>query len=84
MATHAELEQSVRAVLAAHGKLTQDAKTIAASQGLFDIGMDSQAVIRVMLAIEEDLDLSFPDDALNRDTFCTIDTIVAALKRATA
>ncbi len=78
------LEQAVRDVVGEHGKLTQPIATVGSTSNLFDLGMDSQAVIRVLLAIEDRLDISFPDDALTRDTFTSIDAILAALSKVEA
>ncbi len=75
----AVLEQVVREVLGEHGKLTQPIGRVDSVANLFDLGMDSQAVIRVLLAIEDRLDVSFPDHALTRDTFSSVDAILVAL-----
>ena len=77
---HIQVEEAVRRVLAAHGKLAVDAAAVDAKANLFDLGMDSQAVIRVMLGIEDELDISFPDEALTRDTFASIHAIMSALE----
>jgi acyl carrier protein len=78
------LEQVVREVVGEHGKLTAPIATVGSGANLFDLGMDSQAVIRVLLGIEDRLDISFPDDALTRDTFSSITTILAALSKVDA
>jgi len=71
-------EQAVRRALAAHGRLVVDAADVAAIADLYALGLTSHATVTVMLAIENDLDLEFPDALLNRSTFATIESIVAA------
>lgn len=72
-------EQTVRQVLAEHARLSGDASTIAADADLYSAGMTSHASVNVMLALEDELDVEFPDEMLNRETFATIASIVAAV-----
>ena len=51
---------------------------------LFEAGLDSQAVINVMLAIEERFDFEFPEDRLNRATFASIRSIIDVVDSARA
>ncbi|MCP9951125.1 phosphopantetheine-binding protein [Actinomadura madurae] len=47
---------------------------------LWDLGMDSFATIKVMVAIEEEFAIEFPDTMLTRETFRTLGSITAALE----
>ncbi|MEU8119527.1 phosphopantetheine-binding protein [Spirillospora sp. NPDC049024] len=47
---------------------------------LWDLGMDSFATIKVMVAIEEEFAIEFPDAMLTRETFRTLGSITAALE----
>jgi acyl carrier protein len=51
--------------------------SIGDTDDLFAAGLDSIAMVNVMMAIEERLGLEFPDDRLNRHSFSSI----AAIKR---
>ena len=77
-----ELEAAVRKVLAEQAKLIVGADSADVDACLFDLGLDSQAVIRVMLGIEDDLDITFADDMLTRDTFFSIASIVSAVAKS--
>lgn len=46
---------------------------------LFVAGMTSHQSVGVMLAVEDEFDIEFPDELLTRDTFSSIATISAAL-----
>jgi acyl carrier protein len=42
--------------------------------------MSSQASVVLMIAIENEFDLEFPDAMLSRDVFTNIDTIASAIE----
>lgn len=73
-------EDRVRGVLdtALAGKV--DLSGLGASDSLFDAGMTSHQTVQVMLALEDEFDVEFPDDRLNKATFSSIGSIVEALK----
>jgi len=75
-------EEAVRRALAAHGRLTVDASAVASIADLYALGLTSHATVNVMLAIENDLDVEFPDAVLHRSTFATIESITAAAEAA--
>ncbi|MEK6311843.1 MULTISPECIES: acyl carrier protein [Curtobacterium] len=71
-------EQAVRRALADHGRLTVDAWDVASIADLYALGLTSHATVNVMLAVENELDVEFPDAVLNRSTFATVESIVHA------
>ncbi|GAA3338706.1 hypothetical protein GCM10017714_11150 [Curtobacterium pusillum] len=75
-------EETVRRALAAHGRLTVDAMDVASIADLYALGLTSHATVNVMLAVENELDVEFPDSALHRSTFGTIESIAAAAETA--
>lgn len=75
-------EQAVRRALADHGRLSVDASDVAATADLYALGLTSHATVNVMLAVENELDVEFPDSVLNRSTFATIESITAAAELA--
>ncbi len=77
-------EGAVREILQAYGRLNRPAADVGADVDLFAIGLDSQAVINVMLAIEEKFDFEFPEDKLNRAAFTTIRAIAEVVQSAGA
>ncbi len=46
---------------------------------LFDRGLDSAGVVNVMMGLEEAFNVNFPDEFLNRRTFSSVNSIVAAI-----
>ena len=70
-----ELSALIRNVLANHGRLSVDAATLRESDDLHEAGLSSHATVAVMVAIEDALDIEFPDRMLNRRTFSSIDAL---------
>jgi acyl carrier protein len=75
-------DRAVRRALAEHGRLTVDAWDVASIADLYALGLTSHATVNVMLAVESDLDVEFPDSVLNRSTFATVESITAAAELA--
>ena len=69
------ISAAVRTVLETHGKLMSDVSTMKDSDDLYEHGMTSHATVSVMLALENEFDLEFPDTALRRSSFQSIDSI---------
>ncbi|TDM04851.1 MAG: acyl carrier protein [Ideonella sp. MAG2] len=74
----------IRAILAKHGKLSQDATALAADADLYAAGMTSHASVNVMLALEGEFDVEFPDHLLTRAVFSSVGAIQAAIDELTA
>lgn len=71
-------EHAVRRALADHGRLSVDAWDVASIADLYALGLTSHATVNVMLAVENELDVEFPDSVLTRSTFATVESIVQA------
>jgi acyl carrier protein len=65
----------IRSILKEHGRLTKDAETLAADADLYQAGMTSHASVNVMLALEGEFDVEFPDAMLKRSSFESIAAI---------
>jgi acyl carrier protein len=74
----------IRAVLAAHGRLGVDAANLSARDDLYSAGMTSLASVNVMLALEGEFDIEFPDHMLNRSVFSSVAAIEAAVLKITS
>ena len=70
---------AIRRILAEHGRLSSDANTLDPDADLYRAGMTSHASVNVMLALEGEFDIEFPDHMLKRNVFNTIASIHAAL-----
>lgn len=77
--TDSERTARIRQILKDHGRLSTDAGTLSADQDLYQAGMTSHASVNVMLALEGEFDVEFPDHMLKRNVFNTIGSINAAL-----
>mgnify|MGYP000397948399 CR=1 FL=1 len=78
------MQDQIRAVLANQGRMPADPRAIDAEADLYEAGLTSHASVNVMLALEDEFDIEFPDDALNKTTFATIASIEAAVARLVA
>lgn len=72
--------EKIRAILSTHGRLTTDVSALADSSDLYHAGLTSLATVGLMLALEDDFDVEFPDSMLSRKTFSSIDTITDAIE----
>lgn len=73
------LDTGIRKVLKQHGRLAQDADTLDATSDLYQAGMSSHASVNVMLGLEGEFDVEFPDRMLTRSVFSSIAAIRGAL-----
>jgi len=74
----------IRSILKEHGRLSKDAETLAEDADLYQAGMTSHASVNVMLALESDFDVEFPDAMLKRSVFESIAAIRTAIDELTA
>ncbi len=70
----------IRSILKAHGRLSKDADSLDADADLYQAGMTSHASVNVMLALEGEFDVEFPDTMLKRSAFQSISAIAAAIQ----
>lgn len=74
-----ERTTTIRTILAKHGKLNGSADTIADDKSLYSAGLTSHASVNVMLALEDEFDIEFPERMLTRSTFETVANLRFAL-----
>lgn len=84
MKTAIELEPAIRQVLRDHGRLNREVDALAENADLYQSGMTSHASVNVMLALEGEFDVEFPDRMLKRSVFQSIASIRDALVELTA
>lgn len=75
------MTQRIRRILKHHGRLNQDAETLGEDADLYQAGMTSHASVNVMLALEGEFDIEFPDSMLKRTSFESIASIRAVIER---
>ncbi len=71
---------TIRRVLEEHGRLHIDANALPENADLYDAGMNSHASVNVMVALENEFEIEFPDQMLNRGTFDSVASIRAAIE----
>lgn len=74
------MERELRAILKEVGGLSKSADSLGVKDDLFAAGLTSFATVGVMLAIEEEFDVAFPDSLLVRSTFTSIASLSAAVE----
>ncbi|WP_428647406.1 acyl carrier protein [Roseibium sp.] len=73
------MKQTIRTLLSKHGNLPVAIENVADGADLYDAGLSSFASVQVMLALEEEFDVEFPEHLLNRKSFSSVEAIEAAL-----
>ena len=74
-----QIKDRLRNIVKDHAGLNLPLKDIEDSTDLYYAGMSSQASM-LMIAVESQFGLEFPDAMLNRDVFMNIDTIADAVE----
>ena len=77
------MTEKIRKILADHGRLNKDPWTIEESADLYQAGMTSHASVNVMLALEGEFNVEFPDHMLKRGVFESLAAIRAAIEELT-
>ena len=80
----AAMKEKIREILRQHGKLSADVSKLPDDGDLYEAGMTSHASVNVMLALEGEFDIEFPDRMLKRSVFQSIGSIHAALEELTS
>jgi acyl carrier protein len=74
------LVERVRQIIREHGRLPADVDALADDADLYQAGMTSHASVNVMLALEAEFDVEFPDAMLKRTVFQSVRSISEALE----
>jgi acyl carrier protein len=74
------MKDRIRQILSDHARLTVEPDALDDADDLYQAGMTSHASVNVMLALEDEFDVEFPDAMLKRSVFESIASIRAALE----
>jgi acyl carrier protein len=77
------MKDLIRHIVYEHARFTPQL-TLGDHDDLYQAGMTSHASVNVMLALEDRLDIVFPDHMLRRSVFGTISSLQAAIEELTA
>jgi acyl carrier protein len=78
------MDEQIRQILAAHGRIPVEVETLSDNDDLFEAGMTSHANVNVMLALEDAFDIEFPEAMLRRSTFASVAAIREAVTELTS
>ena len=73
------LNDRIRKVIKAEARLGVDVESLGDDGDLYQAGMTSHASVNLMLALENEFDIEFPDRMLKRSVFESVASIAAAL-----
>jgi acyl carrier protein len=79
-----DTHERIRTVLKEHAQLGVDIAALDRTGDLYEAGMTSRASVSVMLALESEFGIEFPDSMLRRDVFESIEAIGAAVEQLVA
>ena len=69
------MNEQIRAILKEHGRLAVDVASLKDDSDLYEAGMTSHASVNVMLALEGEFDVEFPDHMLKPRAFESVAAI---------
>lgn len=78
------MDEDIRAILKEHARLPVDVSTLADDADLYLAGMTSHASVNLMLALEENFNVEFPERMLRRRAFESVAAIRAAIQELVA
>jgi len=71
----------IREILAENGRLAVPVESLDENTDLFAAGLDSLAIVNVLMRLEEQFDIELPDEMLQRKSFSSIATIDGVVSR---
>ncbi len=77
------MREELRSIVAEYGQLSVSIQQLGDEGDLFAAGMDSLAVVDIMLAIEDLFGIEVPDALLTRKTFSSVASLDHAVSSVT-
>ena len=77
------MNERIRNVIAQYAKVNVDAAALDEHADLYQAGMTSHASVSLMLGLENEFDIEFPDHMLTRSMFESIASIRRAVEELT-
>ena len=78
------MNNAIREIFAKQGRLANAIHGLSDDDDLFAAGLDSLAIVSVMLAVEDRFDVEIPDAFLNRSTFSSVSVLSSVLRQLQA
>jgi acyl carrier protein len=73
------MRDEIRRILARSGRLAVPVDALSDDADLFSAGLDSLAIVNVLMNLEEHFDIELPDALLSRRSFASIATIASVV-----
>ncbi len=77
------MQDQIKQILTQNGRLAVPVENLADDADLFAAGLDSLAIVNVLMSIEEEFDIELPDELLSRRTFASIASITRVVAELT-
>ena len=74
------MDEKIWEIIEDHGRLPVETSALSEDSDLYVAGMTSHASVNVMLALEDEFDVEFPDHMLKRAVFQSVASIRGALQ----
>ena len=74
------MHTQIRDVLAAQGRMAVDPHQVDEHADLYELGLTSHASVDVMLALEDEFDIEFPEEVLKKATFASVHNIAHVIE----
>jgi len=78
-----DITTRIKKVLSEHGRLSIEASGLKDEADLYQAGLTSHASVSIMLALEGEFDIEFPDQMLSRGVFGSVASIRSAVETLT-
>ena len=75
-----KITDGIRGVLRDFGRLAVDVSSLTDESNLYEAGLTSHASVTLMLALEDQFNVEFPDRMLRREAFASIAAIRTSLE----
>lgn len=77
------MQDQIKQILTQNGRLAVPVENLADDADLFAAGLNSLAIVNVLMSIEEEFDIELPDELLSRRTFASIASITRVVAELT-
>jgi acyl carrier protein len=78
--TNRQIRDQLREIVRNHARIHLPLDEICETTDLYRAGMSSQASVVLMIAVEGEFGIEFPDSMLSRDGFSSIENIAVAVE----
>ena len=75
------MRDRIRTIVGSLNLLPVPVDGLSDQDNLFDAGMTSFGSVQLMMAIEEEFDIEFPNSLLTRKTFATLGGLISAVEQ---